>query len=225
MKHILIVAAHSDDEALGCGGTIAAQVELGAEVTVMFLTDGVGARQVNSLEPGVVHRAEASRKAGDILGVKGIVQRDFPDNRLDSVPMLDIVKSIEPVIADLKPSIILTHFADDLNVDHRVCHQAVLTACRPQPGHPVRTILGFEVPSSTEWAFSAPAFAPNYFVDISEHLPHKLRALDAYHEEMRPPPHPRAATSVEALARWRGATAGCAAAEAFTVIRTMVQEI
>lgn len=225
MKRILVLVAHSDDEALGCGGTIAAQAGRGAEVTVMFLTNGVGARNSGSTDPEALRRAEAARKGGDILGVKNIIQRDFPDNRLDSLPLLEIVQSIEPVIADLQPSVILTHFAEDLNVDHRVCHQALLTACRPQPGHPVRTILGFEVPSSTEWAFSAPRFAPNFFIDISGQLDKKLKALDAYHEEMRPAPHPRSASSIEALARWRGATAGCGAAEAFSVVRMIAQEI
>lgn len=217
--------AHSDDEALGCGGTIAAQVEQGAEVTVMFLTNGVGARNPGSTDPAAMHRAEAAQKACDILGVKNIVQGDFPDNRLDSLPLLDIVQSIEPVIEDLQPSVILTHLAEDLNVDHRVCHQAVLTACRPQPGHPVHKILGFEVPSSTEWAFSVATFAPNCFIDISAQLDKKLKALEAYHEEMRPAPHPRSAISIEALARWRGASAGCSAAEAFSLVRMIAKEI
>jgi len=218
MKRILVIAAHSDDEVLGCGGSIAAQVDRGGEVSVVFLTNGVGARNADS-NSAIERRMEASRNAGKILGVKEITQQNFPDNRLDSVPLLDIVQSIEPVIADLCPSVILTHHAHDLNVDHRVCHQAVLTACRPQPKHPVKTILGFEVASSTEWAFSAPAFVPNYYVDISSQLDKKLRALDAYREEMRSAPHPRSVSSVEALARWRGATVGCGAAEAFSVVR------
>ncbi|MEQ5801954.1 PIG-L deacetylase family protein [Halomonas sp. H10-9-1] len=224
MKRILVIAAHSDDEVLGCGGSIAAQVDQGAEVSVVFLTNGVGARNTDS-NSAIERRMEASRNAGKILGVKEITQRNFPDNRLDSIPLLDIVQSIEPVIADLCPSVILTHHAHDLNIDHRVCHQAVLTACRPQPKHPVKTILGFEVASSTEWAFSAPAFVPNYYVDISSQLDKKLRALDAYREEMRPAPHPRSASSVEALARWRGATVGCSAAEAFSVVRMISGDI
>jgi len=225
MKKMLVIAAHSDDEVLGCGGTIAEQASRGTEIFVIFLTNGVGARNVEPDDPRVVRRAEAARKAGDILGIKEIIQLDYPDNRLDSLPLLDIVQSIETVIAEFEPSVILTHFANDLNVDHRICHQAVLTACRPQPGHPVRTILGFEVASSTEWTFSAPAFVPNFFVDITAHLDKKLQALDTYREEMRPAPHPRSVNSIEALVRWRGATVGCDAAEAFSVIRMITQEI
>lgn len=225
MKRILVLAAHSDDEAIGCGGTIAAYTSKGHDVTVVFLTNGVGARNIDGEDHQVLRRVAASRAACEVMGVSRIEQLDFPDNRLDSVPLLDVVQAIEPIIAEVKPSIILTHFADDLNVDHRVCHQAVLTACRPQPGHAVKTILGFEVASSTEWAFSSPAFDPNYFVDISDTLESKLRALDAYHEEMRATPHTRSRRSIEALARWRGATVGCHAAEAFTVVRIIAEEI
>lgn len=225
MKRVFVVAAHSDDEALGCGGTIAALAERGADVTVMFLTNGVGARNEYVEEPKVLRRIAASRAACEVMGVSRIEQLDFPDNRLDSVPLLDVVQAIEPIIADVKPSIILTHFVDDLNVDHRICHQAVLTACRPQPGHTVKTILGFEVASSTEWAFSGSPFEPNYFVDISDTLELKLHALDVYYEEMRAAPHPRSRRNIEALARWRGATVGCDAAEAFTVVRMIGQEI
>lgn len=225
MKRILVVTAHSDDEALGCGGTIAAHAQQGYLITVVFLTNGVGARNVDGQDPDVLRRVAASRAACKVMGVSRIEQLGFPDNRLDSVPLLDVVQAIEPIIADVKPSIILTHYADDLNVDHRICHQAVLTACRPQPGDAVKTILGFEVASSTEWAFSSPAFEPNYFVDISETLETKFRALDAYHEEMRAAPHPRSRTSIEALARWRGATVGCDAAEGFTVVRIITKEI
>lgn len=225
MKRILVVAAHADDEALGCGGTIAAEAEKGSDVTVMFLTNGVGARNVEPSDPAIARRAEASRRSGNILGVKGIVQQNFPDNRLDSVPLLDVVKSIESVVAEFQPSVILTHFSGDLNVDHRICHTAVVTATRPQPGHCVSTILAFEVASSTEWAFSPAGFAANYFVDISRQLEKKLKALDAYHEEMRANPHPRSAGSIEALARWRGSTVGCAAAEAFSVVRAIAKEI
>lgn len=225
MKRILVVAAHSDDEALGCGGTIIAQTELGAEVTVMFLTDGVGARNSKGADRQVLRRSKASRKAGKIMGVQNIVQLDFPDNKLDSLPILEVVQSIEPIVAEIQPSVILTHSVHDLNVDHRVCHKAVLTATRPQPSHHVRKILGFEVPSSTEWSFSAPGFFANCFVDISSQLETKLKALGAYDEEMRDAPHPRSIGSVEALARWRGATVGCAAAEAFSVIRIIAQEI
>ncbi|MFG6584653.1 PIG-L deacetylase family protein [Sulfitobacter sp. 1A12779] len=225
MKRILVVVAHSDDEALGCGGTLAAQADRGAEIAVMFLTNGVGARRVAQNDPRVTQRAEASRAACKVMGVKTIFQRDFPDNQLDSVPLLDVVQSVEEVVAEFKPDIILTHFDNDLNVDHRVCHQAVLTACRPQPGHSVRTILSFEVPSSTEWAFSAPAFSPNVYVDISAHTKHKQQALEAYSGEMHAAPHVRSIKSIEALARWRGATVGVEAAEGFCLIRQISKEI
>jgi LmbE family N-acetylglucosaminyl deacetylase len=110
-----------------------------------------------------------------------------------------------------------------LNIDHRRVHQAVNTACRPQRGHPVRTVLAFEVPSSTEWQppGRGSAFEPNWFVDISDTFSTKRAALEAYQEEMRPWPHPRSLEAVEHLARWRGSTVGYEAAEAFVLLRQL----
>ncbi len=142
---------------------------------------------------------------------------------MDSIPLLDIIRSIEGSIARIKPDTVLTHHAGDLNIDHRRVHEAVATACRPQLGHPVRTLLSFEVPSSTEWQLgaSAPTFVPNWFEDITSTLERKLAALDAYEAELRAWPHPRSRQAVEHLARWRGATIGAQAAEAFMLGRQL----
>lgn len=223
-ERILVVAAHPDDEALGCGGTIARHGAEGDSVTVAFLTDGVGARNEATGGSTDSHaRCAAAAKAADVLGVEPPVFLNFPDNRLDTVTLLDIVQAIEGVVRKIRPSRIYTHHSGDLNVDHRLCHQAVITATRPMPGRSVRAIYGFEVPSSTEWMFGSRCpFQPNRFVDVSAFVTAKLAALQCYEDEMRPFPHPRSARAVEALAVWRGATAGLDAAEAFTVIRQVV---
>lgn len=221
---ILVVAAHPDDEALGCGGTMARASADGAAVHTLFFTDGVGARDAES---GAVdgsaaqQRADAARRALRQLGAAEPERLAFPDNRLDTVAMLDLARCVEATVARVRPVVILTHHADDLNVDHRRVHEAVMTACRPQPGHVVQQILCFEVASSTEWRAprASTAFLPQLFIDVTEHLPHKLAALREYSTEMHPWPHPRSIEAVEHLARWRGATAGVGAAEAFMVAR------
>jgi LmbE family N-acetylglucosaminyl deacetylase len=222
---VLILAAHPDDEVLGCGGTIAKLADNGALVHVAFLADGVFSRKDNTgnqLDELATRRA-AAKKACDILGVKSISFGDIPDNRMDTVALLDITKSVEELISEHRPEVIYTHHAGDVNIDHRRTHEAVVTACRPQLGHPVKTLLSFEVPSSTEWQLpgSAPIFAPNWFVDISKTLDRKLAALDAYMFELRDWPHPRSRQGVEHLARWRGATVGVDAAEAFMLGRQL----
>lgn len=222
-KTVLVVAAHADDEALGCGGTIARFTRAGSTVHVLFLADGVTARLggEGGHDEDLRQRRAAAERACGILGVAGMTFCDFPDNRLDTVPLLSIVQSIEPLIGLHRPEMVITHHAGDLNVDHRRTHEAVAVACRPQPGATVRTMLAFEVPSSTEWqpAGSASMFTPNWFHDISDTLDLKLAALDAYGAEMRPSPHARSRTAIENLARWRGATIGVAAAEAFVLGR------
>jgi LmbE family N-acetylglucosaminyl deacetylase len=219
-QKILIIAAHPDDEVLGCGGTIAAQTSQGNSVQVMFLADGVSSRG-GKASTELQRRHHAAHTAAELLGIESVSFADFPDNQLDTVPLLRVVQRIEERITQYQPDTILTHHAGDVNIDHQRVHQAVITACRPQPGYPVKTLLFFEVPSSTEWQppGSAAAFLPNWFIDISDTLERKLEALAAYSEELRDFPHPRSVEAVEALARWRGATVGVRAAEAFVLGR------
>jgi LmbE family N-acetylglucosaminyl deacetylase len=218
-KSILVVAAHADDEVLGCGGTIARHVAEGDVVHVIFMADGVGSRGcVQSAE--LEARNQARDAALKILGVTEWHALDFPDNRMDSVPLLDVVQALEPILRKIQPERVYTHHHGDLNVDHRVTHQAVLTACRPLPGSRVREILAFEVMSSTEWATPGLApFVPNAFVDISTYLPKKLEALAAYEQEMRLSPHSRSTEHLEALAKNRGNSVGVKAAEAYEIVR------
>jgi len=227
MKSILIVAAHPDDEVLGCGGTVAKLVESGAIVNVVFMADGVysrTSRDGDCLQFELTSRREAAKKACKILGVNEVFFHNFPDNQLDSVPRLELIKTIELFLTNQMPDTIFTHHAGDLNIDHRVVHDAVVTACRPQSEMSVRTILSFEVPSSTEWQIpgNAVPFIPNWFVDISGTLEKKLSALRCYKEEIRESPHPRSISGVTHLANWRGATIGVDAAEAFILGRKIL---
>lgn len=224
---ILIVAAHPDDEVLGCGGTVARFAGEGRSVHILLLADGEGSRAPRRGQPegGVVAaRNAAAQSACKIMGCASVDSLALPDNRLDGLELLDVVKKIEIFVDRYRPQTVLTHHAGDVNVDHRIVHDAVLAACRPQPGHSVQEMLFFEVPSSTEWSppGSAAPFLPNYFVDISATLKIKLAALEAYEGELRKFPHPRSLKAIEALARWRGATVGVEAAEAFILGRKLI---
>jgi LmbE family N-acetylglucosaminyl deacetylase len=221
---VLVVAAHPDDEVLGCGGTIARAVADGSVVHIMFLTDGVGARDIaDGSTAETIARQKAACDAAALLGAQAPRFGELPDNCLDSVPLLDIVKRIEAVAAVTKPVTVLTHHGGDLNIDHQIAHRAVVTACRPLPSSSVRLICGFEIVSSTEWASPAigAPFRPALHVDISEHLEAKMRALEFYGDEMHPFPHARSAENVTGLARMRGASVGLMAAEAFDVVRAI----
>jgi len=148
----------------------------------------------------------------------------FPDNRMDTVALIDVVKQVEKVVAEIRPTVIYTHHPGDLNVDHGVVARAVLTACRPLPGSGVRAIYSFEVLSSTEWtpaALAAP-FAPSRWVSVAPFLDAKIAALNAYAGEMRPFPHARSIEAVRALAALRGAQCGHPAAESFSVLREVL---
>lgn len=220
-KHVLVVAAHADDEALGCGGTIAKHVAQGDLVKVIFMTNGVSSRNGNSTTDES-DRESAMIQALETLGVRNYQCFNFPDNQMDSIPLLSVVKVIEEVINLFQPSIVYSHFAHDLNIDHRITHQAVMTACRPIKGSSVQKILSFEVLSSTEWQSpSMIGFQGQYIVDISRYWQQKEQALLCYQEELREFPHSRSLACIEALATLRGASHGVAKAEAFQVERIM----
>lgn len=216
MKIILVVAAHPDDEVLGCGGTIARHLAEGDEVHIVFMADGVTSRGICTDSAEHNERNHAAFEASQILGITTpLTFLGFPDNRMDTIALLDITQSLEKVIRTIQPEIIYTHHFGDLNIDHQITHKAVMTACRPQGNYSVKTILCFEIPSSTEWQTpnSGQAFEPNWFVDVSEVFKLKIRALKAYEEEMRDSPHPRSIESVEYKDRLTGGRIGVFAAE------------
>ncbi len=218
MKKVLVIAAHSDDEALGCSGTMAKHVAAGDEVHVLFMTDGVGARLANKNDSDL--RKTAAEQAGAVLNLKSMAHFDFPDNKMDSIPLLDVVQAIEVKIEEIQPDIIYTHHIGDLNVDHQITHKAVITACRPQPEFCVAAIYTFEVLSSTEWQVPGYIpFCPNVFVNITEHIHTKRVVLEKYADEMRAAPHSRSIENVLQLSSVRGAAVGVDFAEAFMLVR------
>jgi len=229
-KSVLVIAAHPDDEILGCGGTVARHVEAGDSVAVAILAEGITSRDRQRdrerRSDELSRLQQAARAANATLGVENVVLLGFPDNRMDTVALLDIVKTIEDLIERHRPDILYTHHGGDVNIDHRRIHDAVVTACRPAPESPqVTTLLFFEIASSTEWQTpsSAPPFAPNWYVDISATLDLKNLALEAYASEMRPWPHARSVEAVTHLARWRGTNVGVEAAEAFVLGRRITR--
>jgi len=212
MNKIQVIAAHPDDEVLGCGATIARHARSGDRVQVVFVADGFSSRD-NGIDRSV-HAKEASK----VLGCEAPTFLNFPDNQLDTVALLNIVKKIEKVIENFQPNIIYTHHLGDLNIDHQIVHKAAITACRPQPDFCVKEIYSFEVLSSTEWSTSN-SFTPNYFVDISDTLKLKMLAIKAYDSELRSFPHARSLESIKTLAKYRGSSVGFCSVEAFELQR------
>lgn len=226
-KVVLVIAAHPDDEVLGCGGTIAKHCNNGDEVHVVILAEGITSRndwnfaansasQLNQLY-------QETHSANHYLGVKSVSFCRYPDNRMDTVPLLDITKKIEEFILHLKPNIVYTHSSGDINIDHRIAHEATITACRPVNSNSVKRLLFFEVLSSTEWSVpgNKPAYQPTWFVDISDTLNYKIEAMRLYQTELRDWPHPRSLKAIENLAFLRGSTIGVNAAESFILGRNI----
>ncbi len=234
---ILIVSAHPDDEIIGMGGTLK-KLSKGNDVEVLFLADGITARKQGGFENSVKYettvkqkesmrieiekRKEHAKNALKILGIKQTKFLDLPDNELDLVPFLKIVKEIEKEIKKTKCEIIFTHHHNDLNIDHRFAYEASITAARPLENSKVNSIISFEAISSSDLR-QPYSFKPNLFIDISKELSQKIKALKKYKNEIKKFPHPRSKEAIEAVAvRW-GSIYGYKAAEAFEIVYTRSQ--
>ena len=212
MNKVLVIAAHPDDEWLGCGGSILKHLESGDEVNAVFVSDGHSSRNKSH------SRNKITEDLFNEIGCKQPIFLDFKDNMLDSYSRLEIIQSLEEVSESIEPNLVYTHFFDDLNVDHRLVSECVHTCFRPVPGSSVKSLLLFEVLSSTEWSYPY-SFKPNYFVNIKKQLSKKINAMKMFKNEIRDFPHPRSPENIQFVAgRW-GSVSGFEAAEAFEIIR------
>ena len=221
-NNVLIVVPHTDDESIAMGGTIKKHINKGDVVSAISMTDGVGARD-NLTNENKIFRKNSAILASQILGFNWIDSFEFADNKLDTYPLIEIVKCIESVKNKIKPNIVYTSSPSDLNIDHRILANAVLTAFRPQPYESCKEIRFFEVASATDFGHHSVTgkFLPNLFISIEEEWPYKLKALDAYKSEIRDFPHSRSKEGIKNLAEYRGKQIGIPMAEAFEVIRKL----
>ena len=219
-KTILVVVAHADDETIGMGGTIKKHVMNKDKVHIISMTDGVSSRK-NIQSKDIIERKKSANIASQKLGFIWEDCFDYDDNSMDKYPILDIVKSIEKIKNKINPDIVYTHSGADLNIDHRIVANAVITAFRPQPNERCSEIRLFEVASATDYGNEAiiDKFTPNLFININETWEAKELALKAYKSEMKQNPHSRSIEGIKNLAKLRGNQVGLHMSEAFQVIR------
>jgi LmbE family N-acetylglucosaminyl deacetylase len=220
-ERVAVIVAHPDDEVLAFGGIMCRHAEAGDQVSLLIMATGLAARSAdNSVERGALARLhDDARSAARTLGVTEVSFAEFPDNRMDTVALLDVVKVVESFLTKSGATRVYTHHAGDLNIDHQVVARAVLTACRPLPDAAVRRLYAGEVLSSSEYALVGNRFQPTRYVDISAYLDRKCAAMQCYRSEIRPSPHPRSIEAITALAKLRGSEVGLAAAEGLGVLR------
>jgi LmbE family N-acetylglucosaminyl deacetylase len=220
-KSILVVAAHPDDEVLGIGGTIAKFANDGADLYICILAEGATSRYEDKM---IAQLKESALKASRILGAKEVYFEDLPDERLDQIPFIDVIKPIERRIVEIKPDIVFTHHRGDANTDHQIAFKATIAATRTLRGNAIKKILCYEVPSSTEQSppFLEYTFNPNVFVDITDTLDKKMMAMRAYQSEVGEYPHPRSIEALTITAKHWGVKVGLGAAEAFVLVREII---
>ena len=210
---VVVIAAHPDDEILGVGGTIRRHVLSGDDVHVMVVCEGVTMRYRGRGVNLRKHSEAACRR----LGTNPPEHLGLPDQRLDTLSLIDVILPLEARLKRLRPQRVYTHFHGDVNRDHQIVAEAAAVACRPL-GSTLESFLAYETPSATEWGIPY-TFAPNYFVEITATLADKLAAMACYATEVGSYPHPRSLRHLEERARSWGAWAGTEAAEAFVLLR------
>lgn len=223
MKRVLIVAAHPDDEVLGCGATISKYRKRGVAFRIVFVGEGSSCRFDDPSDAlacaATKQRTASARRAMQSLDIQDFEFHDLPCGRLDQVPIIAINKIIEKAVGDFNPDTVFTHSPSDVNNDHRLVFRSTLMATRPGAQNHVARVLSYEVPSSSEWSYSS-SFTPNFFEEICEQdLLRKIAALNCYDSEIRPFPFPRSEQGLRTLAMNRGMQAAVNYAEAFHLVR------
>jgi LmbE family N-acetylglucosaminyl deacetylase len=212
-RSVLVIAAHPDDEVLGCGGTVALHARAGDEVTAVIACEGESVRY----GPGGVGQSEHSRRAAEMLGLKESRRLGFPDQRLDTLTLLDLIAPLERAVREVRPAVVYCQFGGDANRDHELLFRAALVATRPLEPF-LEAVYAFDTASSTEWGYPR-SFVPDTWVDISTTLEQKLCAMACYESEVRPYPHPRSLEALRHRAHSWGNQCCMEAAEVFMTVR------
>ena len=231
-KKILVVVAHPDDEVLGNGATMHKLIrEYNCTIRAIILGEGLTSRtderDLDIWKEKLEQHRQNIYNAQKCIGYESIGIYNFPDNRFDSVDLLDIIKIVEKEKNEFRPDVIFTHHSGDLNIDHQRTFEAVLTSTRPMNNENVESIITFETPSGTEWqAINDPRrFLPNLFVQVSEeNIEAKVKAIESYDFEKREFPHPRSAEALRILAQRYGIMMGASSMEAFQIIRMNIKQ-
>jgi LmbE family N-acetylglucosaminyl deacetylase len=228
VQRLLVVAAHPDDEVLGCGATLARASEAGVKIFVKFLGEGVSARfHAHEFSSTKFLQQSEARKNSAIKALKYLDISDYEFGerlcgQFDTYPLLSIVKDIEKTIREFNPDVLMTHSESEVNIDHRITYKSVEVATRPTSDYVPRQILSFEIPCSGNWNFGYP-FNPNVYFDAKVFWERKLQAWSYYADEARPFPFPRSNEGLIALAQFRGMQAGLELAEAFRLQRLVIR--
>jgi LmbE family N-acetylglucosaminyl deacetylase len=228
MNRVLIIAAHPDDDILGCAGLLSKNRNTGKEFRVIFIAEGTSCRfsseVINSIEvkDEILKRNNFGIDALKFLGVNDYRFFDLPCGRLDTIPIIEINKIIESEITEFQPDTIFTHSEHDTNNDHRIVNRSTMMATRPIPGRLVDKIFSYEILSSSEWNFGSKFFEPNYFVELSEqNVIEKAKALNFYKTEIKNYPYPRSEEGIKTICKQRGMQVGVNYAEAFKLLKSI----
>lgn len=219
MKKIIIISAHPDDETLGAGGTLLKHKANGDHIEWLIVTNILESEGFSNQR--VQERQNEIEIVAKMFGFSAVHKLDYPTMKLDTGTMLEMIPKIAAIFSQSKPEVIYVMNRSDAHSDHRVIFDAVM-ACTKSFRYPsIKQVLMYECISETEFAPVLPekVFQPNYYVDVTSQFAEKIAITKVYASELAVHPFPRSIRNIEALATFRGASAGVEYAEAFQLIK------
>lgn len=215
--NVLVFAPHNDDEVLGVGGTICKYSKSGHSVYVCEVTSGSKYRLMQ----------EEAKLAHQVMGVKKSFFLNLPVVKLKNLDPAEINEKIDEIVKSVKPDVVFTPFIGDMHLDHREVTESVLVAVRPIVDSSVKTVYMYETLSETGWNLpsSERSFIPDTWIDISDTIYTKIKAMECYSSQIKAYPNPRSKEGIEALAMYRGSTVNFRYAESFMLVRNIIGEV
>lgn len=168
-QNVLVIAPHSDDEALGCGGTLIKHHQAGHKITAVFMTDGSKSESAMAEEKLVRLRKKEGEQAAEILGIVRCIFLNYPDRCLKKNS--ESVERMRQILVEIQPDLVYLPFYLDNHPDHQATAAIVLGALKQ---HAVPTVMIYEV-----WT----TLIHNVLVDISTTIDQKVRAIQVYQSQ------------------------------------------
>ncbi|WP_027937102.1 PIG-L deacetylase family protein [Anaeroarcus burkinensis] len=222
MKKVVVIAPHPDDETLGCGGTLLRHRHEGDEIFWMIVTHMT--EEAGFSEERIERRRKEVEKVAQAYGFSKTYEMKFPTTRLESVAIGTLVMEIGDVIKEVGPEIVYAPFDGDIHSDHKIVFNAAMSCTKWFRYPTIKRVLCYEALSETEFAIDpiANAFRPNVFINITEYFSRKIEIMRIYQSELGEFPFPRSEEAMQALAMFRGSSAGCKYAESYMMLKELL---
>ncbi len=214
---IMVVSPHPDDETLGAGGTLIKMKKLGHDIYWLNVTDV--SEELGWDKVFVNKRRDQIEKIKNHYGFSEFFNLSFAPAKLSMIDETDLISAIKDIFNRVEPQWIIIPGNYDAHSDHRIVYNSCMAAAKSFRSPYIKRITTMEIMSETDCGFQSEKFEPNMFIDITDEIEHKIKAMEYYDTELQETPFPRSIRNIRAVAAVRGASCSCEYAEAFQIVR------